>query len=325
MKPIQHSAIALFVLLTLTGCVTSKTEEVALTEAQQKSYLAQTRPAQQFGLSVYPTQAGPQFSGAVRLHPNNIINADMASSKVPVIKMQGKSARTAMNALLDFSAPTSWLEFDTAQDLSAFVLGINDQPFPYRGGYNTGGVDAFGAVVTQMRIDYMFLENVPFYVRMAKNTLGPLARGIQSPRIDAILGNDNLKEFEYIQINLQENLIQFSTSTPYEPHEQLLMCEVKIVKLRNYGLAVEGAIFGEPTPILLDFAGDYHLARGDAKVQFTRQVSIGDIVHTKVPTLLLQPHNSPPKVGRQMLNKYIITICNKKGLVYFERPPKLSK
>ena len=76
------------------------------------------------------------------------------------------------------------------------------------------------------------------------------------------------------------------------------------------------------TPIILDVAGDYHFARGDVKVSSTKQVSMGDVVYRKVPTLLLPINHSPPRAGRKMLEKYIVTICPKAGVVYFERFPE---
>ena len=100
------------------------------------------------------------------------------------------------------------------------------------------------------------------------------------------------------------------------------MATAKIKRQQSFGLAVEGAIFGKPTPIILDVAGDYNFARGDVKVSVTKQVSIGDIVYRKVPTLLLPVNSSPQRAGRKMLENYIVTVCGKKGVVYFEQVPQ---
>lgn len=226
-----------------------------------------------------------------------------------------------MNALLDTSSPSTWLEFNTSQDFGATFLAMDNKYVNYQGGYNTGDVPGYGAVVTQLRIDQLFMENTPVYVRMAMNSLGPLARGIKVPHIDAIIGYDVLKTFEYIQFDFDAAMVRFSSSIPYIPHRDLLMTTAKIKKQQNFGLAVEGAIFGKPTPIILDLAGDYHFARGDVKVSVTKQVSIGDVVYRKVPTLLLPVNSSPPRAGRKMLENYIVTICGRQGIVYFERVP----
>jgi hypothetical protein len=156
---------------------------------------------------------------------------------------------------------------------------------------------------------------------MASGSIGPLARGIRSPQVDAVLGFDNLKNFEYIQFVLPYNTIRFSSSTPYKPHENLLMTKAKIIKKPGYGLAIEGFVDGQRTPILLDLAGNYSFARGDVKVKTTREVDLATLSFNQVPTLVLPIHDAPPRVGRKLLASYIITICNREGVVYFERPP----
>ena len=323
MNRILSLPIGLLTIATLSGCLTAtQQDEYILSQVQQEPYLANTRMPQQFGFTIFPIKDGIDFNGAARLHPNHLTRADFAKGGVPVIKMQGHSRREKLNVLLDLSAPSSWLELGKSQEFNAMFLGVDDLHFPYRGNYNTGQAAAYAGVVTQMRVDHLIIEDIPFYIRMAKNSLGPLARGIQVPQVDAVLGYDNLRSFEYIQFDLINNQVTFSSSRPYVPNEKRMMTEAKIVGQRNYGLAVEGALFGKATPILLDFAGDYHLARGDVKVNTTRQVSMGDLVVRQVPTMLLPTHNSPPRVGRKLLGQYTITICNKQGVVYFERPPE---
>ena len=312
-------------LATLVGCSTPKSDsekEVILSKKQQNSYLSPTKPPQEFGFSAFPVKGAISYRGRVRLHPNNLAFAEYQKGTLPSISMSAKAHRQKANVLIDFSAPNSWMELNTSQNLNAVFLGMNDQNIPYQGGYNTGGADAYAGVVRRLRIKQLFMENIPFYIRMAKHSLGPLARGIQTPHIDAVLGYDNLSAFEYIQLDPNEGVIRFSTTTPYTPRKNLLMAKVRIVNSPSHGLAVEGAIFGEPTPIILDFAGDYHFARGDEKVSSTKQVSLGDLVYRKVPTLLLPRHNAPPRAGRKMLDKYIVTVCNRAGMVYFERIPE---
>lgn len=307
--------------LILSGCMSSKpTVEQPISEARQRSYLEDARTPQQFGFSVYREQKGIGYSGEARLHPHHLTTVDMLK-KVPVIKLRGKSKRNKMKALIDFGSATSWLEFSTSQKFEAKFMGINDMVIPYRGKSNTGGQNAYAGVVTQLRIENVFIENVPFYIRMALHSLGPLARGVQKPQIDAVLGYDNLRIFEYIQVDLRNHTISFSSDIPYIPHEKLLMTTARIINLPGHGLAIEGSIYGNPVPVILDFAGDYHFQRGDKKVNTTKQVSLGNIVFRKVPTLVLEPNKSPPRAGRKMLEPYIITICAPLGVVYFERPP----
>ena len=314
----------LTVNLVLTACVTTEKskEEVGIPDAQQKTFLNRPTPPQQFGFSTYRIENGIAYSGSARLHPNHLATEKPVKEDIPIIKIQGKSKRLKMQALIDFSSPSSWLEFSTSQQFDAHFLGMDNWLIPYRGKANTGGHKAFASVVTQLRIKDLFIENIPFYTRMAINSLGPLSRGIKLPNVDAVLGYDNLRNFEYIQMNLRNEQISFSSTIPYVPHDGLVMTKARIVRLPGFGLAVEGAIDGAPMPILLDFAGDFFFSRGDVKVKTTKQVSLGDIVYRQVPTLVLARHNSPARAGRQMLNSYIITICNNEGVVYFERPPK---
>lgn len=309
-------ALALF-----TGCQTTQTgeQETIIPQQKQNAYLSDAKPPQQYGYEVYPVRGGIAYRGTGRLHPRHMAQVDFLQGNIPVIEVQGRASRKKMNVLLDVSSPSSWMEFKTAQEFEAKFMGWNDHVIPYRGVYNTGDVDAYAGVVTHLRIKQLFMENMPFYIRMAQGSLGPMARGIKVPAVGATMGWDHLRLFEYIQFDAQEGKIYLSATIPYVPHEDLVMAKTKIINLPNYGLAVTGAIFGDPVPILLDFAGDYHFARGDKRVGTTKQVSIGELVYRQLPTLMLPAHNSPPRAGRKMLEPYIVTICAKEGVVYFER------
>lgn len=324
MTPPINKAILMLSTLALAGCISNNGEapkDRPLSKTQIEKCLARTRPPQQFGFSIYAVEDGIAYAGQGRLHPNHLTSAELLEENIPVINMRGRSPRNALHALIDISSPVSWMEFSVSQDFKAYFMGINGHVLPYRGSYNTGGVSTFAAVVTQMRIDNFFIENMPFYIRMAEGSLGPLARGIREPEIDAIVGYDNLRSLEYIQFDLQNNTISFSATTPYSPNEGLQSDIAKIVKVPGHGLAVEGMIDDQPIPIILDFAGDFSFARGDVKVAATRLVHIGEIELKDVPTLVLPAHNSPPRVGRKLLAPYVVTICNKKGVVYFEQLP----
>jgi hypothetical protein len=314
----------LLIAILMAGCNSAENDgaqQYVLSENQQKAYLEKTKEPQQFGLKVYERKGGSiGLQGVAHLHPLHAASASFIWGDAPVIKISGKARRMKMNALLDTSSPTSWMEYTTAAEFEAILLGLDGQVFPYQGGYDTGAVNAFAAVVNQMRINQLCIEDIPVYVRMASNSLGPLNRGIYSPTIDGVIGYDVLSTFEFIQIDLEAGTIDFSSTTEYTPNENLLMTTAKIISSSNYGLAVEGAIFGESTPIILDIAGKYHFESSTAEAAITKQVSLGDVVYVNVPTRLPLRRNLPPRAGRLMLQKYIITICPKKGVVYFERP-----
>ncbi len=321
-----YRLVILISAAVLTGCASNRSgsadKEVLMPRMQQNTYLSHARSPQQYGFQIFRTRDGVAFNGSTRLHPNHRASIRLASGNIPVVEMRGRSPRMKAKALLDPSSPSSWMEFTTSQNFGAVFMAHQDTPIPYRGGYNLGNADAYAAVATQLRFDQLIMENTPLYVRMAMHSLGPLARGIQKPHVDAIIGYDVLSQFEYVQFNFDAGVVQFSSSKPYVPHQDLLMTKARIVPQPNFGLAVEGAIFGDATPIVLDFAGDYSFARGDVKVSSTKQVSIGDLVYRKVPTLLLPANSSPPRAGRRMLEKYIVTIAPREGAVYFERFPE---
>jgi hypothetical protein len=325
MNSLLRNLILTAAALAAAGCLTTRTDKPQdnpLSRTQQQAWLSRAKPPQQFGFSVYEVDGVAAYSGDARLHPNHFSSVEMLEENVPVISMRGRSARYKLNALIDPSSPVSWLEFSASQDFNAFAMGINDNLFPYRGEFNTGGVPAYAGLITQMRIDNLFIENMPFYIRLSRGWLGPLARGIREPAIDAVVGYDNLRIFEYVQFDLPANEIRFSATTPYAPLEGMEIKTARIVRAADHGLAVEGEIDGRPMPIVLDPACDYALARGDVKVTTTASLRMGEVELSDVPTLLLPVHIAPPRIGRELLAPYIITICPGRGLVYFEKMPQ---
>ena len=325
MKTTSFAILGLLAATIFAGCGIlgfNYNEEYVLSKAQQESYLSDTRPPSFYGFNAFTVEQGIDFRGFARLHPNHLASFQFLRDNIPVVKMRGRSSRSKMNVLLDTSSAVSWMELSKSEQFDARFLGFNNLAIPYRGGFDTGNVDAYAGVVSQLRIDQLFLENVPFYIRMAKNSLGPQERGIRQPRIDAVLGYDNLRVFEYIRFDPHENVVSFSSTIPYVPHKDLLMTSAPITNVDNHGLAVKGEIDGKSFPIILDFAGDYSFSRGDVKVGVTKQVSLGEVVYRQVPTLLLPETFEPPYAGRKMLEQYIVTICPRKNVVYFERLPE---
>lgn len=324
MIQIRHLSIPLAAFIVgCTVCVLAQ-KEFIMPQMQQSTYLSHTKEPELFGFRTVELETGLALHDAhARLHPNQMARIKLTERQIPLIKIQGHARRIHTTALLDTSSPTSWMEFSTSQKFKAVFLGTDAYKIPYTGTYNTGGAAAYAAVISTIRIDNTLqLENTPLYVRMATHSLGPLVRGIISPNIGAVLGYDVLKEFEYLRFNPREQLIELSSMQPYSPKDELLMTTAKIVPVKNHGLAIAGRLLGKPEAIILDFAGDYHFSRGDVKVSITKQVDLGDVVFRNVPTLVLPMYDAPARAGRRMLDDYIITICPKKGVVYFERFPE---
>ena len=242
MTTFRISTICLLSCLALSGCATSPkepAEETLISRGQQEQYLESARPPQQFGFEVFQYHDGISYRGGLRLHPNHLTTAEFIVDDIPVIKIRGRSKKKQMNVLLDVSSATSWVEFSTALEFEVKFMGFNGLTIPYRGNLTTGGADAYAGVITQLRHEGLFMEDIPFYVRMAEGSMGPLARGIIDPHVEAVMGYDNLKSFEFIQFDMGNKLVKLSSSHPYVPHEELLMAKAKIINIRDAGLAVD--------------------------------------------------------------------------------------
>lgn len=321
---INYYGAGLALLITLlTGCASKDipAEERFLTESEQKAALSKTKTPQYFGFNAYPRGNGIGFSGQARIHPNHVATVDLLRDGIPVINVLGRAKRNTCNALLDTSSPTTWMDFATASDFGATFMGMGEKVVPYRGNQEKN-INSYAAVVPRLRIDQLFIENIPLYVRMAEGSLGPMARGISNPNPTLAIGYDVLSLFETIRINPRDNTVIFTATHKHTPHPDLLMAKARILSRQGYGLVVEGAVFGKPTPVVIDLAGDYYFMRSDQRVSETKQVSIGDVVYRQVPTIFMPIPDALPRVGRKMLEQYVITICPRQQAVFLELPPQ---
>jgi hypothetical protein len=125
---------ALLFAAFMAGCNSAEydsDQQYVLTESEQKDFLSYVKQPQQFGFSVYQNQEGSiALKGVARLHPLHAASASFIGGDAPVIKLGGKARRMKMNALLDTSSPTSWMECITAEDFDAVPLGMDEQVFP---------------------------------------------------------------------------------------------------------------------------------------------------------------------------------------------------
>ena len=307
----------------LAGCLTMDSDnqsERLLSTGEITGALSSAKPPQQFGFSVYPIGEGIAMNGSARLHPLHTASVDSKCNDAPVIKMRGSASRMKLNALIDPISPHTWFKYDTAIDFRGSFMGFANRQLPYRGKLNIGAAQAFAGVIPQLRIDQLLIENIPVYIRMATGSIGPLNRGIQSPDIDALLGYDLLRNFEYIQFDPITKKINFSASGTYTPNPSLLIGRASIVNQEGVGLAIAGAINGKPTPILLDFAGNYLFAVNQATKNVTQQIDLGEVVYINTPTQNVITSDRFPRAGLSMLMKYKVTICPRINVVYFEQP-----
>ncbi|MCF7849501.1 MAG: hypothetical protein K9M45_11680 [Kiritimatiellales bacterium] len=323
---IKHYIYATVLCTAFTGCQSSKYgKEVMLAPSHELELLEKTVLPQSYGMQIVRVRNGITYMGSARVHPNHMAALDLLEKGVPAVKVRGSASAASANALMDISSPNSWIEAKTSTEMKAKVLGINEMVMPYRGGLNTGGANAYAAVISRLRFNKFYIENVPIYIRMAKGSLGPQARGITDPDIHMVVGYDCIRNFEYIQYDLASNKIRLSASIEYEPMKDRLLTTATISKSSRFGCAVEGAIYGQPTTIILDPAGDYTFARADYTGAVTKQISIGDVVVRNIQTFPLPSAAAPPRIGRRVLENYLVTVCPRKGVVYFERPTNTIK
>lgn len=305
----------------LTGCLTTKYgEEQPLSIDQKKDFLDNSVYPQSYGLRIVRVPNGITYQGAARVHPLHMATLDLKERYIPVVAVKGMQNKMKANALLDISSPYSWIEAGTALEMRARVLGINGMHIPYRGAVSTGGIDAYAGIIGRLRFKQFYVENTPIFIRMAEGSLGPLARGVSEPDVHMVLGYDAIRTFEFIQYDLVSGKIRLSATTEYEPVESRLISTCRLSPNWQYGCAVEGAIYGESTPIVIDPVGDFTFARSDSHDTVTKQVSVGDVVVRNVPTINIQIPDALPRLGRRVMLDYLVTVCPQKGLVYFERP-----
>ncbi len=323
MKLIPTSTILLLTALA-AGCTSTgdRTEyESFLGNREQHALVAKARPLEELGYSLsFPYGNGMPYFGATLLEANQSASRTFKPGGLPIIELQGESRRKRMTVLLDTASNASWMQYSCAAKNALTFLKYKGQVVTYLGTASTEGANAFAGIIPLLQIDDLTLNNTPFYIRMAKGTMKPVVYSSTVPRVDAVLGYDNLRQFQYIQFNLRDGIVRFSSSTPYTPDEKRLMGQVGVSTVCRDCLAVQGSVFGKPVPIVLDFAGDYAFARGDTREPVTEQVELGEVVFIKVPTEVLAAQDLFPRAGRRMLEKYIVTVCPRQGVVYFEQP-----
>ena len=306
------------------GCATTPTHEITpLTDTQLRGVFSKARDARSFWITAYPAgKNSVRFSGANRLHPEHVASRDFAKeglSTAPVIVADNGREET-FSVLVDTTAGRSWLDFPTFLRTRAIPLG--PPAYDYTPANVNEDISGYACIMTKLRFDQLHVENALFHFRAATGPLGPLARGLEDPVPEAILGCDILKAFAFTQIDYPSHTVMLSATIDYAPEEANLIAAMKLKQVDG-AFAVEGAIDGEKKVFILDSAGEFEVAMTNPPSDELKQVSVGDVVFRNVSavdgrTLNLRP--SHPHIGRQLLSKFKITLAPKKKLVYFERP-----
>ena len=81
-----------------------------------------------------------------------------------------------------------------------------------------------------------------------------------------------------------------------------------------------GDLNGEPQLFVIDPVGDFELAWPGHSEPMIEQVGLGDLIFRDVTIGTEKVDGKLPRIGGQLLSKYVMTLCPKKKKVYFERP-----
>jgi len=298
-------------LLILAGCKTTEPKEATpISWGEQQAYFKSVSDPRIFGLGIYETPAGPQIRGGGRLHPEQAEALPMLVKEPlrPVVHLNGNFG-VRWPVLLDLTASTSHMEFNTAQKAGARPIGEQAKPQLIK--LPGDEVASCLSLIPSLRLGQLFVENSLVYVRLANGPLGHAARGIDEPVLKGVVGWDVLKKLEQIQFLYSVGQVVLKTTDPYVPNPGLLVAKLPIVKHAG-ACVVRGKVNGTAELILLDPAGDFEVA-ADGTVSL---LTLGSKLTFANPEVSSSPGGV--RIGARLLQNYRVTICPKVGMVYFE-------
>jgi len=300
-------------ILLAAGCKTTETKPVPWKE--QSAYMAKVRDPRIYGFSMYQLPGGAlEYRGGSRLHPNQAAILPMKAEDPlrPVGILRGNFGLDSP-LLFDFTAASSWLEFDLAQKLGAQPISEGKAQLVKVPGEEIAGCLS---TVPSMRFGQLYIERPLVYVRMASGPLGSLARGIEKPELKGVVGWNLLNKFEQIQMDYSGKRVVLSTAeVAYDPDPARVVAKIPLVKHAG-ACAVRGTVDGKAGLVLIDPAGDFEIATDGAAAVSSVQLDAGLVF--SVPAVAKSPGGT--RVGARLLKKYRVTVCPQAGMVYFEKP-----
>ncbi|MCS6771850.1 MAG: hypothetical protein NZ740_07465 [Kiritimatiellae bacterium] len=320
--------LALFAVLMCNGCVTPLPKEEPtgpLSPEQIRALFKKARPPQAFGLTVYTTERGPLFAGAHRVRPEQVAVLSFAgdkSSRVPLIAVGARGDIRAV-ALLDTAARENWISLKRAAQFAMTPLA-GSAPYEANPAHVYDEISGYAALLPRLTLGSVQVDNSILFIRAAHGSIGPLARWIQSPTPDLVLGVPFMRAFSFTTLDFPGRLAVFASGMPFPgaPEDRLIE-KVKLLEVRG-ALGVEGTIAGEPVTFILDTGGDFQVTMSEPKDPIIRRLSIGDLVLSNVevtPSLDAGLGEIEyPRIGRGILSKYKVTFDFRNRLVWFERP-----
>ena len=311
MRTTKLFLLAAVSLMLVSGCKTTETAK-PVSWRQQSAYLSKVCDPRLYGLGIYQTPAGVEYRGGGRLHPNQSEALDMLAKEPlrPVVKLRANFG-VEWPVLLDVTSSSSWLGFGPARKLGAQPVGEREARL-----VKLPGEDILNAlsVVQALRLGLLHIERPLIYVRMANGSFGKLARGIESPKIEGVIGWDLLEKFEQIQFCYSEGKVLLFTDKEYQPDPSQVVAQVPLVRHAG-ACAVRGMVDGEMRLVLIDPAGDFEVATDNAAS--VSKITLGKGIGFTNPQVADSPGGI--RIGARLLQKYNVVICPQKNQISFER------
>ena len=326
-RPTSCRGADFLTVLTL-GCATtperSKQAAAPLPREAIRKFYEKAKDPRQFWITVYPSANGPVFSGTHRLYEAQLAEVPFERGEPfpgPVVKFRGHGAEV-YRGLVDTSAADNWTDFEGAAAMGATLLGgpgYSSEP-----SHVPDTLSGYLTVMDRIRFEGLYVENALFFARGVMHDLGPLARGVTKPELTAVLGMRFIEPFSFVRFDFKGASVAFASTRAFEPRPDVLIASVPIEKDAGGALAVRGTVNGKPETIILDTAGDYAVAMKDPEETELRHLSLGDLVLRHLPCTGLAEEGlgleDYPRVGLDVLSRFVLVIDNTAGLVHFERP-----
>ncbi len=313
-------------LACLVGCKTPPDEQIIpFTQNQTQALFARSRPPQAFGLTVYSTDRGPVFAGAHRVHPGQLAVMpfiNRADSRAIEINLTARGIKE-IPALVDTAARESWVTAPLAIAMSSVALA-GPNPYHSTAVHVYDEIGGYASLMHRLTLDSLHVENVLLYIRAASGPLGAPARWLQDPTPQVSLGAPFLRAFSFVTFDFAQRSALFSATTPFRKPEETLIAQAPLADVRGV-IGVEGTINGEPTTFVLDTGGDFALAVNQPTAATVRRVTVGDLVFPlDVPTRDAREIGlgeiELPRIGRELLSRYRVTLDFRNKQIYFELP-----
>lgn len=298
-------------LLLAAGCKTTETKPVPWKE--QSAYLSTVRDPRIYGFSIYQTPGGVEYRGG-RMHANQgaALSMKVDNPPRPVVPLRG-SYGMSTPVLLDFCTAASCLEFGLAKKLGAVPMGEREAQMVKLPGEEFAGIPS---TVSSLRFKKLMIESPLVYVRLATGPFSTLARGIEKPEVKGVIGWEQLKKFEQIQLEYSKKKVVLSTAKNlYAPNPAVVVARIPLVRYAG-ACAVRGMVNGKESLILIDPAGDFEVATDGAAPVASLQLD--PEMSFSAPGVVKSPGGT--RIGAKLLQNYRITICPQAGFIYFELP-----